>query len=132
MDRRQRSVVACRSACFRAAISRFLASNLANDDAVRTHTQWCWMATSLRWRTAPLPSMFWRTAPGADNVLLLHLKFGGIFDRDDALVVTDVSAHYVQQSRLASARAAGNDDVGFALTAAFNASKIGADQPAPS
>ena len=54
-----------------------------------------------------------------DDVLLLQLKFGRVFDRDDAVVVRDEARERVEQRRLTGAGAAGDDDVQVGLHGAF-------------
>ena len=64
-------------------VERFLATHLADDDPVRPHTQGVDDQFALTHRS--LPFHVRRTAFQANNVLLLQLKFGRIFDGHDAL-----------------------------------------------
>ena len=53
------------------------------------------------------------------DVGLLQLKFGRVFDRDDAVVVRDEARQRVEQRRFTGAGAAGDDDVQVGLHGAF-------------
>ena len=66
------------------------------------------LMTSCRWRTAPLPSMLGGARFQADDVFLLELQFGRVFDGDDALGVGNVSREHIEQSCFAGAGSAGN------------------------
>ena len=65
-------------------VERFLAAHLADDDSVGTHTQGIDDQFALPY--SPLSFNVRRPAFQAYNVLLLQLKFGGVFNRDDAFV----------------------------------------------
>jgi hypothetical protein len=77
--------------------------HLANDDAVRAHTQG--VDDQLPRFTAPLPRR-WADASRADHVLLMKLQFGRVLDGCNALVFADETGHHVQERRLAGAGAA--------------------------
>ncbi len=61
--------------------------------------------------TSPVPSTVRRTRFEPDDVRLLQRQFGGVLDRDDALVVGDERRQRVEQRRLARARSAGDEHV---------------------
>jgi hypothetical protein len=65
-------------------VQRFGAAALADDDAVRTHTQTVLHQVAL----SHFSLAFHVHRPGfqTDHVRLLQLQFGGVFNRDDALV----------------------------------------------
>ena len=70
-------------------VDRFAAAYLADDDAVGTHTQRVANEISLRNFTTAFD--IWRPGFQSDDVWLLQLQFGRVFNRDDALVFRNVS-----------------------------------------
>ena len=60
---------------------------------------------------APAPSMIRRARFQAHHVPLLQIQFGGILDRDDALLLRDEARERIQHGGLAGARAARDHDV---------------------
>ena len=90
-------------------VERRAVADLADDDAVGPHAQRVAhevaggdLAPSLDVR---------RTRLQPDDVLLAQLQFGGVLDRDDALVARDERRQHVQRRRLARAGAAADEDV---------------------
>ena len=90
-------------------VEGFLAAHLAHHDAVGTHTQAVDDQLPLPHRA--LAFDVGRARFQADDVLLLELQFGGVFDGDDAVGVGNVSREHIQQSRLAGAGSAGDQNV---------------------
>ena len=68
-------------------VERLAAADLADDDAVGPHTQE--FRTRSRDRDLALAFDVGRARLEADDVRLLQLQFGGVLDRDDALVRRD-------------------------------------------
>ena len=85
MDRRQAAVVA--GVHRLEHVQRFFAADFADDDAVRPHTQCVHHQVALAYGAFA----FDVGRPGFEthDVPLLQLQFGGVFDRDDALVLAD-------------------------------------------
>ena len=83
-------------------VQRFLAADLADDDAVGAHTRE--LITSCRCRIAPCPRR-WAAASRAGRRAPLQLQFTAVFDGDDPLALGDETGQHVQQRRLAGAGA---------------------------
>ena len=66
-------------------VERFAAAALADDDAVRPHAQR--VADEVADRDSPVAFDVGGRDSSAHDVILLSLQLGGVFDRDDALVV---------------------------------------------
>ncbi len=66
--------------------------------------------SSCRWRMAPMPFDVGRASLQTDDVFLCELQFGGVLDGDETLVLRNVLREDIQESRLAGARAAGDQD----------------------
>ena len=81
--------------------------DLADDDAIGTHTQGVDQQLALLDRALAFDVGRARFQPR--HVLLVQLKLGGVFDRDDALALGDEAGQHVQQRRLAGAGAAADD-----------------------
>ncbi len=90
-------------------VQRFAAANLANHDAVRAHTKSVDYQFTLTNRALALHVR--RTALQSDNVVLLHLQFRGVFDRNDSFPVGDETRQRIQQRGFAGARSAGDYDI---------------------
>ena len=90
-------------------VQRFFAANLADNDAVRTHTKAVDDQFALLHRTSAFD--VWRAALQAHNVLLLQLQFGRVFHGHDSLFFRDEAREHVQQRRFSGASSAGDDDV---------------------
>ena len=90
-------------------VQRFLAADLAQDDAVGPHAQR--VDDQLALANGSLAFEVGRTALQPGHVLLLDLQFGGVFDGDDALGGGDESGEDVEQRGFARAGAAGDDNV---------------------
>ncbi len=90
-------------------VERFFAADLAEDDAVGTHTQGVDHEIALADVALALDVRRPRLEP--HDVPLPQQQFGRVFDRHDALVVGDEARQHVQQRRLAGAGAARDDDV---------------------
>src|SRR5450432_2124976 len=65
--------------------------------------------TSSRWRIFAVAFDVGRTGFHAADMRLLQLKFGGVFDGDEALFFRDEARQRVEHGGLAGAGAAGND-----------------------
>ena len=89
-------------------VERLFAAYLANNDAVRTHTQ----AVDEQLPLADGSVAFDIGRPGfkAHDVLLRKLQFSCIFDRDNAFVLGNVLRQDIEKCGLAGARAAGDDE----------------------
>ena len=107
VDRRQAAVVA--GVHRLQHVERFVAPDLADDDAIRTHTQGVDHEVALPDRALAFDVGRPRLEP--DDVALPHHQLGGVLDRDDALEVRDEAGEHVEQRRLAGAGAARHDDV---------------------
>ncbi len=107
VDRRQAAVVA--GVHRLEHVERFFAADLADDDAVRTHTQRVDHQIALA--DGALAFDVGRPGLEAHHVTLPQLQLGRVFDRDDALVLADEAGQDVEQRRLAGAGAARDDDV---------------------
>src|SRR5208283_3262346 len=90
-------------------VQGFLATYFANDDPVRPHAQR--IDDQLALPYGPAPFHVRRPALQANNVFLLQLEFGGVFDGDNVFGVPNVAAHHIQQRRLAGAGTAGDDNI---------------------
>src|SRR5207237_8471219 len=80
-----------------------------NDDAVRTHTQT--VDYQLALRHGAFAFNVWRARFQSNNVFLVKLQFGCVFDRDDALFVRNVRGKDIEKSRLAGTCSARNKDI---------------------
>ena len=107
MDRGQRPVV---TGIHRLQhVERFLAADLANDDAIGPHTEG--VDDQLPLADGALAFDVRRTRLEPRDVLLLQLQLGGVLDRDDPLAIGDESGQDVEQRRLAGAGAAADQAV---------------------
>ena len=90
-------------------VERFFGTDLADDDAVGTHAQGVDEKFAL---LDPASSLdVGGAAFESHNVMLSELKFGRVFDGDDAFGVRDEAGEHVEQRCFAGARAAGDDDI---------------------
>ena len=84
------------------------------------------LITSSRCLTAPFALDVRRTCFEPHNVVLLHLQFGRVFDRDDALVRRDETGKHIEQRRLTGTSAGPTRRYSArAFTAPFSTSSIG-------
>ncbi len=90
-------------------VQGFAATNLADDDSFGPHTQA--VPDEIARGDFTLAFDIRRSRLQSNNVWLLQLQLGGIFDSDDALVGRDITRQYIQHCGLARAGTAGNDDV---------------------
>ena len=90
-------------------VETFRATNFAQDDAVRAHTQG--VHDKVADGDRALAFKVRRTGFERQPVRLLQAEFGRVFDGDDALARVDHLGKGVEHRRLTRARAAGNDDV---------------------
>ena len=90
-------------------VQRFLAADLADDDAIGAHTQSVDDELTLPDRALAFDVR--RPRLEAHHVRLLQLQLRRVFDRDDALAAGDEAREDVEQRRLAGAGAARDDDV---------------------
>ena len=104
-------------------VERFLAADLADDDAVGTHTQRVDHQLPLADRALAFDVRRPRLEPG--DVFLVELQFGRVLDRDDALTLGDEARQHVEQRRLAGAGAAADDGVEPGPDAVLRNSSIG-------
>ena len=111
----QRSVVTCVHRLQH--VERLTATDFADDDAVRTHTQ----AVDEQFALAHRPVSLQVRRPGfkTRDVRLFQLEFGRVFDRDDAFSWIDECRQRVQQRCLTGAGTAGDDDVQLRLDSRF-------------
>src|SRR5688572_5618667 len=105
MDRRQAPVMA--GVHRLEHVERFFASDLADNDAVWTHTQGVDHEIALTHGAFA----FDIGGPGLEayHVTLAELELGSVFDRDHALVLADETGKNVEERRFARAGAAGDD-----------------------
>ena len=90
-------------------VERFLAADLADDDAVGAHTQG--VDQQLALPDGALAFDVRRPRLEAHHVLLVQLQFGRVLDRDDALALRDEAGQHVEERRLAGAGAAADQHV---------------------
>ena len=90
-------------------VQRFGAANLTDEDAVGAHSKT--VAQQLADGQLSLAFDVGRTVLQRDDVWVVDLQLGGVFDRDHALVVRDEARDDVQGRRLARTGAAGHQDV---------------------
>src|SRR5215470_1021925 len=90
-------------------IERFVAADLADDDAFRTHAQT--IAYQFAHCDPPLPFKIGRTSFQAYDVRLLQLQLGRVLASDDALIRIDITSQTIQQRGLARSGAAGDQDI---------------------
>ena len=79
-------------------VQGFFSANLADDDAIRPHTETVCYQLALVY--CPFTLDVCRTAFEANNVMLFNLKFGGVLHRHDSFFVGDEARENIQQSRL--------------------------------
>ena len=94
-------------------VKGLLAAHLAYHDAVGAHTEA--VDDELAHADRALAFDVGRAGFEADDVLLLELQFGRVFDGDDALGVRDVSGKNVEKRGFAGAGTAGNEQIQAAL-----------------
>ena len=94
-------------------VEGFFAADLADDDAVGAHTQT--VDDQLPHADCAFAFDVGSASFEADDVLLLELQFGGVFDGDDALDVGNVAGENVEQSGFAGAGAAGDEEIQSSL-----------------
>ena len=107
VDRRQAAVVA--GVHRLEHVQRFLAADLADDDAVGTHTEG--VDHQLPLPDGALAFDVRRPRLEPHRVPLPQRQFRRVLDRDDALALRDEARERVEQRRLARAGAARDDDV---------------------
>ena len=90
-------------------VERFLAADLADDDAVGAHAEGVHHELALA--DGALPFDVGRARLEPRDVLLVQLQLRRVFDRDDALAVGDEARQHVEQRRLAGAGAAADQTV---------------------
>src|SRR4029450_5845031 len=90
-------------------VERFLATNLADDDAVRTHTER--VDDELPLTNGALALDVGWPCLEPDHVTLSPRHLGGVLDRHDTLVASDKAGQHIQQRCLAGASATGHDGV---------------------
>ena len=96
-------------------VERFLATDLADDDPVRTHAQCVAEEISLGYLAAAV--YVGRPRLQTHDVRLLHLDLDRVLNRDDALCFRDVGRERVEERGLAGTGTAGDEDVQFDLHA---------------
>jgi hypothetical protein len=84
-------------------VERFLTTDLANHNAIRSHTQR--VDDEIALAHCPFTFNICRTRLQSDDVSLAQLQFRGIFNRDHPLVVVDEARQDIEQGRLSGARA---------------------------
>ena len=107
VNRGQRSVV---SGVHRLQhVENFIASHLADNDAVRPHAQ----AVDQQMPLFDRPFSFDVRRAGFHrrHVLLTKVQLRGVLDRDDPFILPDVLRQHVQQRRFSCSRAADNENV---------------------
>jgi hypothetical protein len=90
-------------------VQRLFAADLADDDAVGTHTEGVHDELPLADRALPFYVGGARLEPR--DMLLGKLQLRGVFDRDNAFLIRDEAGQHVEQRRLAGARAAADETV---------------------
>ena len=90
-------------------IQRFLAADLTDDDAVGAHAQGVDQQLALMDRA--LAFDVGRAGFQPNNVFLMELQFGRVFDGDNSFAIGNVGGQHVQKCRFAGAGTAGNQDV---------------------
>jgi hypothetical protein len=90
-------------------VQRFAAAHFADDDAIGSHAQ-C-VAHEVTGGDLSAAFDVGRPALQSDNMGLAQSQFGGVFNRDDPLVVGNHRRHRVQQRRLAATGTAAHQDV---------------------
>jgi hypothetical protein len=95
-------------------VQHLVAADLADDDAVGTHTQG--VAHQVALRDLPLPSMLGGRVSSRTTCGCWSMELGRVLDRDDALLVRNVAREDVEQRRLAGAGAAGDQQLSRART----------------
>jgi hypothetical protein len=90
-------------------VERLAAAALPHDDAVRTHAQRVPDQITDGVLAAPLEVC--GACLQGNDVRLLELQLGCVFDGDDAFFGRDRSGQDIEERRLAAAGAAGDDDV---------------------
>ena len=99
MNRRQAAVVAGVHGLEH--VERFLAADLADDDAVGPHTEG--VDDELALTDGALPLDVGRPGFQADDVALPEHQLGGVFDRDHALPIGNEAREDVEERGLAGA-----------------------------
>ena len=105
-------------------VEGFLAADLADHDAIRPHTQG--VDHELTLLDGALAFDVGRTGLETHDVLLVHLQFGRVLDRDDALLRRDEAGEHVEERRLTGAGAAADQTVQPRLDAAGRGSRASA------
>ena len=89
-------------------VDRLTTTNLAEDDAVGTHSEA--VLDELTLGDLALAFEVGRARLEADDVGLLQLELRGVLDGDDALAFGNEGGEHVEQGGLSGARAAADDD----------------------
>src|SRR4029079_10304079 len=92
---------------------RFATAALTDDDSIRPHTQT--VTHEVGRLDLALAFDVGRAGFEADDVILLQLKFGRVFDRDDAVFVRDEAGERVEQRGFTGTGTARDDDVEVGL-----------------
>ena len=90
-------------------VERFAAAALADDDAVRTHSQG--VADEIADVDFAFAFDVRRTRFEADHMILAQLEFRRVFNGDDAFGIGQERAQNVEQRRFSGTGSAGDDDV---------------------
>src|SRR5262245_25281483 len=96
MDGRQRTVMTCVHRLQH--VERLFPTHLANDDAIRPHTQGIDKQLSLSDGALPF-DVRWPGLQSSD-MLLMKLQLGRILDGNDALALSNEAREHVEQRRL--------------------------------
>jgi hypothetical protein len=91
-------------------VERLTAADLADDDPIRAHPKR--VADEMTDRDLPTSLHVRRTGFQRDHVRLREPELGGVFDRDQALLVGDETRQHAEECGLAAPGAAADHDVG--------------------
>src|ERR1035441_383628 len=89
-------------------VEGFFSADLAENDAVRTHTET--VDEQLALANGALPFNVGRAGFKAHDVLLRKLQFGGVFNGDDALALRVIVRENVEEGGFSGASAAGDEE----------------------
>ena len=90
-------------------VEGFFAADLADHDAVGAHTQT--VDDQLAHAHGTFAFDVGSSGFEADDVFLLELQFGGVFDGDDALDVGNVAGENIEQSSFSGASSSGDEEI---------------------
>jgi hypothetical protein len=98
-------------------IEGFATAAFADDDAVWSHTES--IANEVCCGHAATSFDVWRSGFEAEDVFLLELEFGGVFDGDDAVIIGDEAGEGIEECGFSGASSAADDDIEACFHGAF-------------